>query len=182
MLRTRGHSLTRLLLTVLVFQPLLASADFGDSKAVDVRATFLQHILNYTSFPEREDIKPPVHFCFLESAPYQYLARFENEQQRSLLNKDVLPHKLKRPEDVRTSTCDLLFVSATQESDQLFAMLSERVENLVSIGETRNFLQKGGMVSLVERQARIKVLVNRQQYALSSLKFSSKLLKHASFR
>jgi hypothetical protein len=53
---------------------------------------------------------------------------------------------------------------------------------MVSVGETRSFIENGGMLTIVPLQSKMKIFFSKQQYEKTTLKFSSLLLKRASFR
>lgn len=151
------------------------------SDADEIRATFIFHIANFTNFPEQVLITQKLTFCFLEDKHNSIQQEFNIANITKLQSLDVVGVQISAYSDLQKISCQLLFVGASKESPELFAMLKVLNNRTVSIGETRNFLKKGGLISLEEKKSRIQIMVNKTLYANSSMKFRSSLLKHAKF-
>lgn len=154
---------------------------FG-SDADQIRSTFLFHIANYTNFPEQLKVTETITFCFLEDSNQRLFKEFNRSKIKRLQNLDLVGKTIEQSSELKANLCQLLFVDSTRESSTLFAMLKTLNDNTVSIGETRNFLKQGGLISLEERKSKIQIMINRELYTDSSTKFSSLLLKHVKFR
>lgn len=157
------------------------AAQLGSS-AAEIRTTFVFHIANYMSLPEDYDNGRNITFCFVEDTPYKYYNLFVKAGIKQLRGLQVSALKIEKIADVPSAECQLAFFGRSKESAALFSALEQFNSRIVTIGETRNFVKKGGIVGLVELQSRVKVLINRQEYDRSSTKFSSLLLRHARFR
>ncbi len=173
---------SRILIFIIGFlAPQLGVAQLS-SRAQDIRATFIFHIANYMSLPQKAKNSQRLTFCFLENAPYTYYEHFAKLNIKELRGLTVQVRKISKWQEIPDSECQLVFFDRKHEKEDVFAMLKTLNTNVVTIGESRNFVDRGGIVGLVELQSRIKVFINRQEYSKSSIKFSSMLLKHAKFR
>ena len=171
--------LTVVLLTILLSPNLAAQRGSG---AKDIRTTFVFHIANYMSLPDDFENQRNITFCFIEDAPYTYYNLFTGTGIKQLRGLGVNALSVQKIEDIAGAGCQLAFFSKSKESDALFAALTQLNLEIVTIGETRNFVNRGGIVALVELQSRIRVLINREEYDRTATKFSSLLLRHARFR
>jgi hypothetical protein len=88
-----------------------------------------------------------------------------------------------RPVEIRHLTnkaelppCHLVFVSRS-ERDRLGPILYEmRHENILSVGESENFLKSGGVINFLFVDGEIRFQINMSAASRESLKVSSKLL------
>lgn len=152
-----------------------------NSNADEIRSTFIFHIANFTIFPEQILINQKLTFCFMEDERDSIYKEFTLAKIVRLQNLEVIGKQVSGYSDLQQFSCQLLFVSAAKESSELFAMLKVMNNKTVSIGATRNFLKKGGLISLEEQRSRIQIMVNQSIYTNSLMKFRSPLLKHAKF-
>jgi len=81
------------------------------------------------------------------------------------------------PRDIRH--CQLLFVSPanTGDLDQILAAVAG--QNVLTVGETENFLDHGGMIALTTEQNRVRLRINTVALRATQLSVSSKLLQVA---
>jgi hypothetical protein len=177
-------AMVKTLLLVMLFFPASAQAGASrlDSNADEIRSTFMFHIANFTKFPDQILISQKLTFCFMEDESSVIHKEFSVANIVRLQNLEVVGRKVTEVSDLQRISCQLLFVSAAKESPEVFAMLEALNNRTVSIGETRNFLKKGGLISLEEQQSKIQIMINQALYANSLMKFRSPLLKHAKFR
>ncbi len=78
--------------------------------------------------------------------------------------------------------CHVLFVSASETSrlNEILGAVSGR--NIVTVGETEGFIDRGGMISLVADHNRVRLLVNPNTLRAARLEVSSKLLRVAEIK
>ncbi|MEO5754623.1 MAG: YfiR family protein [Chthoniobacterales bacterium] len=78
--------------------------------------------------------------------------------------------------------CHLLFVGQTNTElyDQILAAVVGR--HVVTVGETDNFLDHGGMIALTAEQNRVRLRINSAALRATRLNVSSKLLQVADIR
>jgi YfiR/HmsC-like len=78
--------------------------------------------------------------------------------------------------------CQLLFVSASAsaEIDRILAAVAHK--DVVTVGETEEFLDHGGMIALTTRRNRIRLSINTSAVRAAQMEVSSKLLRIAELR
>lgn len=78
--------------------------------------------------------------------------------------------------------CHLLFVSEANagQLDQILAAVAGM--NVVTVGETETFLDRGGMIALIAEQNRVRLRINSTALRTKRLNVSSKLLQVADIR
>ena len=78
--------------------------------------------------------------------------------------------------------CHLLFVSqsSADQFDQIVALVAGK--NVVTVGETEEFLDHGGMIALTAEQNRVRLRSNSAALRAARLNVSSKLLQVADIR
>jgi len=167
-------------LLVFAAGPVVSQAQVNEQQSS--RASFLQHIAHYTIYPSHILNAGRFHFCFLEDEEQAHSDILSQKEQLQIKERQVTVVVLNLVTDPQIQHCHLLFVSKEAESELLYQQLSKLNKHLVSVGETAEFIDKGGMMSVVPLQSKMKILGNKQQFENTSLKFSSLLLKRVSFR
>lgn len=164
--------------------PLLSgtSAYAQSFKPEQLRTSFLYHIVHYTKYPNEEFSQNQIRFCFFEGEKATHTDIFKQLPSKKIKNRDVSLFEVSSLDDLATGECQLLFVGKNVESEAVFAKLKELNRGLVSVGETRDFIERGGMITIVPLQSKMKIFLSREQYESTALKFSSLLLKRVNFR
>jgi hypothetical protein len=97
-------------------------------------------------------------------------------ESRSVIGR---PIKLFRFDSLKSSEkqphCHILFVSPSIEEKTI----AQGVYNTLVVGESGEFLAKGGMIGFVNKQGKIKLQINLKAIKESGLKVSAKLLEVA---
>ena len=78
--------------------------------------------------------------------------------------------------------CHLLFIGRAEEGklDAILAMVAGK--SVVTVGETDDFLARGGMIALPAERNRVRLRINPTPLRAASLEVSSKLLRVADVR
>lgn len=168
-----------LLLLVTGFTSSVHSQSF---KPEQLRASFLYHIVHYTNYPDSAFDGDTIKFCFLEGNNPAHTRVFKALPKKKVKNRDVELVELNSVSEVKAMSCQLLFVGKQAENETLFAEIKVLNEELVTVGETRDFIEKGGMITIVPLQSKMKIFFSKAQYDRTALKFSSLLLKRVNFR
>jgi hypothetical protein len=85
----------------------------------------------------------------------------------------ILVHRLEHAGRARAARCHMLFVGAGSEAESTNAG-AER--GTLTIGESAGFLERGGMINLIEVRGRIRFEINQPAAARAGLVVSSRLL------
>lgn len=171
----------RLLLATMLFTSLSATAIGFTSE--QLRAPFLLHIAGFTQFSGPLPADSALHFCFLEGDDFPHAQIFRQAPDTTVQGREVslltLSDISEIPDDRQ---CHLLFIGEEQESDEVFELLGELNQSTISVGESLNFIEQGGMMAILPLQSKMKIFFSRDEYQKTQLKFSSALLKRVNFR
>jgi len=88
----------------------------------------------------------------------------------------IVIRRLERPAQARASSCHMLFVGTGSEAEPASVALERGV---LTIGETTGFLERGGMINLIEVRGRIRFEINQPAAVRAGLVVSSRLLSLA---
>lgn len=169
-------------ITLLLSLTLSISIYAQSAKPEELRVSFLYYIAHYTTFPNTNFEGDHFNFCFLESGSKAHSKAFESLPKKSVQEFEINIIHLQSSEIEALKKCQLLFINKTAQSTELFKTLTTLNETVVSIGETRAFIENGGLLTIVPLQSKMKIFFSKQEFENTTLKFSSLLLKRASFR
>lgn len=98
-------------------------------------------------------------------------------QDRQIKGRPAIIKHLMNKEELRA--CHVLFISRS-ERDRLGPLLGEvRRENVLTVGESDNFLGKGGVINFVTVGGQVRFQISTEAAAREKLTVSSKLLQLA---
>lgn len=98
-------------------------------------------------------------------------------QDRRIKERPVVIRRVMAKQEL--TGCHMLFIS-NSERERLDTILREvRKEGILTIGESENFLDRGGVINLVKMGSTIRFQINPEAAARERLKVSSKLLSIA---
>ena len=143
-----------------------------------VKAAFLYNFAKFVEWPPGSfsDASAPLRICIFGRDPF-------GEELRNITKEKVLNgHKLEVSEvlDLQVArTCHILFIafSETAQLKQIFE--SVRGTDALTVGDTKGFVQQGGMINFVLDNNRVQFEVNRKAAEQGGLRISSKLLSVA---
>lgn len=147
-----------------------------------LRTSFLYHIAHYTNYPDNVIGFNHFNFCFLEAGERTHRNLFELLPKKQVKGKNIKLIRLNGENDEIINECQLVFVSKSAESPLVYDKLLQLNKTMVSVGETRSFVEKGGLITIVPLQSKMKIFFSKEEFENTRLKFSSLLLKRASFR
>ena len=84
------------------------------------------------------------------------------------------------PRDIRR--CHILFVSRSLVDDMNEILAQIAGKNVVTVGETDGFLDRGGMIALTADHNRVRLRVNASSLRAANVDVSSKLLRVAEIK
>jgi hypothetical protein len=147
-----------------------------------IRAPFLYHIAYYSNVSKQEPNASTVNFCFLEKDSFEHMNHFERSPSKTIRSKVINIVAIQDINATAQKSCHVLFVSKAQESDELYQEIGKINTETISVGESAEFLEHGGMMSVIPTNAKMKIYINQEQYENTSIKFSANLLKRVIFR
>ena len=175
--RSRHHFYRAALILLLALFPLPTPAA-PPAKEYDVKAVFLFNFAQFVKWPENAFASKdsPLVLGVLGNDPFG-ASLDEAVRGKSVDSRNMEVRRFRSVEEAKG--CNILFVSAS-EMTQLPSVLEALKENYVlTVGETDRFAREGGMIGFVEREGRIRLLVNLEAVQAAKLTVSSKLLRVA---
>jgi|KBSSwiStaDraftv2_1062776.scaffolds.fasta_scaffold544721_2 hypothetical protein len=170
----------RMILLVL----LLASALFPARlraqvfKEYDLKAAFLYHLAQFVDWPPEafSVAEDPLVIGILGTDPFGKTLT-EIVKDEVVKNRKLMVQRYRNLDEIKS--CHILFISQSETGrlDEIFSGLKGR--NILTVGDTEGFAQRGGMVRFVTEKNKIKLLINMDSVKAASLTISSKLLRAA---
>jgi hypothetical protein len=143
-----------------------------------IKAAFLYHFSNFVDWPAStfEATKGHLRICVMGKDP------FGQSLDATLANKSVRDHPFeirRNPPTTELQHCHLLYLPASASSQIRALRHQVAKENVLTVGETLDFMRQGGMVQLFVDNQKIRFAVNTDVVNQANLKVSSKLLRLA---
>jgi len=143
-----------------------------------VKAAFLFNFAKFVEWPPSSfsDASAPLRICVSGRDP------FGEELRNITREKTVNGHRLEVSQvlDLQVArTCHILFIASSEKArlKQIFESL--RGSDALTVGDTKGFVQQGGMINFVLDKNRVQFEVNRKAAEQAGLQISSKLLSVA---
>jgi hypothetical protein len=142
------------------------------------KAEFINSFTRFVDWPARKFPQPDSPFVIgVYGTDYLTSLLQESIQDRQIKGHPVVIKHLMNKEELRA--CHVLFISRS-ERDRLGPILGEvRRENVLTVGESDNFLGKGGVINFVTVGGQVRFQISTDAAAREKLNVSSKLLQLA---
>jgi len=154
-----------------------AAPDTDDLQGADeyqVKAAFLFNFARFVVWPNRKFTEPdsPLIIGVMGNDPFGGMLE-EAAQDKRIDDRSVTIRHVESMEELRK--CHILFVCRS-EIDRLGPILSEvRGENVLTVGESDNFISRGGIINFVMIGNTVRFEINGGAAKRAGLKISSKL-------
>ena len=144
----------------------------------EVKAAYLYNIVSFVTWPPDAFGGPadPIRLCVFEKDPFGPM--LDNAIRGAVAEQR--PMVAERISNIETiSRCHLVFVphDSADWTDQVRRAATQRP--ILIVGESDDFLQRGGMIAFVIEGGRVRFDVNVQTATSQGLKMSSRLLQVA---
>jgi len=140
----------------------------------EVKAAFLYNFTKFIEWPHTpESSSTPFTICIVGEDP------FESTIDRLTSGKTVggRPLQIRRhKEPADAKQCANAYVSASEKSKAAKLIEITRGTSVLTVGESREFVRSGGMVSLSTDTGRVSVVINAEAAQTGGLKISAKLM------
>lgn len=141
----------------------------------EVEAAYLYNFGKFVRWPETEG-QGPLRICVAGSSTFeQTVNRLVAGAQ--IGDRLVEVREAERPED--TAGCSILFVGAMEEAREDAFLGATSGKPVLTVGEARDFLSRGGMIEFVPVEDHVRFAVNLDAANRSGVGLSSELLKVA---
>jgi hypothetical protein len=143
-----------------------------------VKAAYLYNFAKFVEWPTKDylDSHSAIRLCVLADAG------FEAELKKIVLGKTIAsrPVMVMQPRRVEESRdCHILFIGSSQgkEAEKMIAALHDA--SVLTVGETNDFVQKGGMITFILQDDRVQFQVNHKVATRAGVHISARLLSVA---
>lgn len=144
----------------------------------EVKAAFLFNFAKFVEWPPEAlgTEEGPFRLCLIGGDPFDK-ALDRMVEGKSVHERALVVQTISSP--IQGRGCHLLFIAPSEEGrlpDILSALDDAPV---LTVGDTRRFVQKGGMIQFLLEEKKIRFHINQDRAAASGLKISSQLMKLA---
>jgi hypothetical protein len=170
------------LFRILVLASFVASRPISaaeSSPEYKFKAAFLYHFTLFVEWPSNVfvEAKSPLVIAILGENP------FGIELDQGLRDKVVNGHPIRirmvqSAAEARTN-CHLLFISSSEKKNQAQIFQELQGASVLTVGETEDFTQAGGMIKFLQIEKRIRFQINDEAAKKSGLMIRAKLMELA---
>jgi hypothetical protein len=140
-----------------------------------VKAAYVYNFAKFVEWPARDFAGPtaPLRFCVLDDPS------FESELIRIVKDKSVAGHPVivvPIQEGDQSRDCHLLFIGSSRERQIRRIIEALRETNVLTVSETKGFVEAGGIINFVLQDDRVQFEVNHKAAKQAGLNISARLL------
>ncbi len=146
-----------------------------------VKSAFLYQISKFVEFTKADE-NQAMSFCFYDIK--QGLgAVLKNTPSLKINNKPIKVVLIDKKQQISELSrfCDITYIDETEEDDIIPLWIDTISSDTLTVGESINFLEKGGIAALIQEGNKIRLYINKQQLLRSSFKVQSRLLAVSKF-
>jgi hypothetical protein len=140
-----------------------------------VKAVFLEKFGQFVEWPDHAfaGVGSPLVIGVFGENPFR--DALENLAAKDTLNRRaIVVRQIKSPSDLKG--CHVVFSPASVKAREPEVLAEVHGLGILTVGETDNFIQNGGMITFVVEDSRIRFEINDAAARCAGLKISSKLL------
>jgi hypothetical protein len=148
----------------------------GEVREYQKKAEFITSFTRFVDWPERKFMQPDAPFVIGVYGSDTITSLLQEAlQERQIKGRPVVVKHLLNKQELRA--CHVLFISRS-ERDRLGPILGEvRRENVLTVGESENFLGKGGVINFLNIDGAVRFQISGEAAAREKLTISSKLIQ-----
>ena len=169
----------RYLSTALVLIGLTAQAPVASAQVVseyEAKAAFLYNLLKFVQWPNLPKQTAPFLACVMEPDPFGN-ALTAVLHQKAVSGRPIELRQLKTSEGIRE--CQVVFIPVRDTRRVTGLLRAVQRAAVLTVGEAAEFLDAGGMVSIVLTDGKLRLQINIEAVHASDLKMSAQLLRLA---
>jgi hypothetical protein len=172
------RTLLALMLAWFLTNASIARADTTASKEYQVKAAFLLNFAQFIQWPAENFAAPetPIAVGVLGDDPFGS-ALEQTFHGESINGRQLVVKRSRKIEDLKT--CHMIFISSGEKDRIADAIKSLGDASVLTVGETDQFVQRGGIINLYMDNGKVRFEVNAGEAQRKGLKIHSQLLKRA---
>jgi hypothetical protein len=153
-------------------------AQHSSSPEYEVKANFLSKLSIFVEWPEGALPPGPAPFLLCVFGDFAFGSSLaETTRGTSVHERRVEIRWVRKEQELRS--CQILFVSRSQQRRYSQVLEAVRGQSVLTVGETTEFLDAGGIVSFAMEQETVQFEVNLAEASKAHLKISSQMLAQA---
>ena len=161
--------------------PSLFRAQFAEAQAVSeyqVKAAYLYSFTKFVEWPAGSfsNSSDPIRLCILNDKPFQTRLN-QIAGNRQISGHPVLVTSVRDGKESRG--CHELFIGSSQSQDTMQIIDSLRGTSVLTVGESDDFVELGGIINFVVLGDHVQFQVNQKAATQARLHMSSQLLSVA---
>jgi hypothetical protein len=163
-----------LILILLLVSPIRLHAS-STAEEYSIKAAFLFHFAQFVDWPAEafQDASSPLTYCTLGVDPF-HGALETTLSRKTVGTRTIRVEHFKQMQEIQG--CQVLFIGAAEKDFRPPMLASLQGSPVLTVGETVNFAQDGGMIGFCLEQNRIRFEINLEAAERAKLKISSRLL------
>jgi len=168
----------RWLLPLLGLLQLCATAGAQEVSEYQVKAAYVYNFAKFVDWPAQvfADAAAPFHMCVLNNRS------FESTLQHMVLGKTIAGRSISVAgvqNGEQSRGCQILFIPSSQNKLGQRMVEDLQGQSVLTVGETKGFLEDGGIINFVWEDDRVQFQVNHRGASQAGLRVSSRLLSLA---
>lgn len=149
----------------------------------DLKAVYLYNFLQFVQWPASHKSPSSDGAMVIGIVGESPFGNALNNLQENLLKNGMKPIRVVYyghfREGMNLEECHLLFVCASEKKSFRRIVATLRDTSVLTVADTESFLAAGGMITMVQNQAKIRWLINRAAASRTGLRLSPQLLSIA---
>ena len=153
-----------------------ARAEARRASEYDLKAAFLLNFTHFVEWPPESFARAdsPFELCVLGADPFDGVLD-DLVRGESAATHPIVVRRIVQPAD--GGGCHLVFLAGREDAAHLADVPGVREGTVLAIGESDDFLAKGGFIRFLLQEGRIRLQVSTTALAATKLHVSSKLLR-----
>lgn len=159
---------------VMAIMPSCAYAQESKPGEYEVKAVFLYDFLKFVEWPDDQDTHAGriVNICILGEDPFGNA--FDFIQDETIGNRKLVVKRVRTHHHI--DDCQVLFISSSEKEDINHILRTVKGSNILTVGDTEGFAQKGVMINFYIEQNKVRFEINLHSLRSSGLNVSSKVM------
>ena len=143
-----------------------------------VKAAYLYNFAKFVEWPNEtlNGNTIPIRLCVLNNRAFE-LQLNEIVKDKSIKSRPVIVVPVKTGEE--SLACHVLFIDSSQDRQALHIIDVLQGTGILTVGETKGFLEEGGIINFALQENHVYFQVNHKAATQAGLRISSKLLSLA---
>jgi len=149
-----------------------------EASEYQVKAAFLYNFAKFIEWPADDSwkVEDPLTICVVGEDPFGAILD-DTVRGKTIARHSVVIRRLKAGRSWKG--CRIAFVSSSEKDDPSLNLASSTPAGVLTVGETKGFAARGGIINFVVERDRVRFEVNVDAAERAGLKISSKLLSLA---